>query len=194
MNIFLTDKDPQKAAEYLDDKRVVKMVLETAQILCTAHHFLLGEYPDIFTQQWPYKPTHVNHPVVLWVRRSEQNLLWTYYYMMAISGEYERRFRKRRSHKSWEVVRDRIISCEVWRGRESIDFNPRPMTFQNSAKNSLLGIDYSHMEDVEEAYRLYLKDRWRTDKRTPTWYGEEMPFRYMKHIPKKKAQKRSLIL
>lgn len=44
MNIFVVDEDPAICAEYLDDKRVVKMVLETAQMLSTA----LGDAGDIF--------------------------------------------------------------------------------------------------------------------------------------------------
>ena len=37
MNIFYLDKDPVKAAQYSCDKHVVKMILESAQMLCTAH-------------------------------------------------------------------------------------------------------------------------------------------------------------
>jgi hypothetical protein len=43
MNIFYLDKDPIKAAEYSCDKHVVKMILESAQMLCTAHRVLDGE-------------------------------------------------------------------------------------------------------------------------------------------------------
>ena len=43
MNIFYLDKDPVKAAEYSCDKHVVKMILESAQMLCTAHRVQDGE-------------------------------------------------------------------------------------------------------------------------------------------------------
>lgn len=52
MNIFYLSNDPNKAATYMYNKHVVKMILETAQLLCTAHHEL-GSNIEI-----PYKPTH----------------------------------------------------------------------------------------------------------------------------------------
>ena len=64
MNIFYLDKDPRKAAEFQYNKHVVKMILETAQILCTAHHCIMGEDADV-----PYKSTHKNHPSTVWARR-----------------------------------------------------------------------------------------------------------------------------
>ncbi len=36
MNIFVSDENPEKAAKNLDDKRVIKMILESTQLLCTA--------------------------------------------------------------------------------------------------------------------------------------------------------------
>ena len=47
MNIFYLDKDPVKAAEMSCDKHVVKMILESAQMLCTAKRVLDGiEWTD----------------------------------------------------------------------------------------------------------------------------------------------------
>ena len=56
MNIFYLDKDPYKAASHFYDKHKVKMILESAQILCTAHH-VYGNSDDV-----PYKQAHLNHP------------------------------------------------------------------------------------------------------------------------------------
>jgi hypothetical protein len=42
MNIFALDRDPYLAAKYIDDKRCVKMILESFQLLATAHRFLDG--------------------------------------------------------------------------------------------------------------------------------------------------------
>ena len=58
MNIFILDKDPKTAAEYHCDKHVLKMILETAQMLCTAHWETGG--------QAPYRATHKNHPCTKW--------------------------------------------------------------------------------------------------------------------------------
>ena len=62
MNIFYLDKDPVKAAQVQYNKHVVKMILESAQMLCTAHH-VYGD-PDSV----PYKQAHLNHPSTIWTR------------------------------------------------------------------------------------------------------------------------------
>jgi hypothetical protein len=90
MNIFYLDKDPVKAAKHLYNKHVVKMVLESAQLLCTAHLLLDGEDADV-----PYKATHKNHPSAIWARESAANYAWLYDHMMAIGEEYTRRYGKK---------------------------------------------------------------------------------------------------
>ena len=67
MNIFATNSDPALAAKFLDDKRVVKMCLESAQLLCTAVIECGGEAP--------YKSIHKNHPCSIWVRKSRSNYM-----------------------------------------------------------------------------------------------------------------------
>lgn len=94
MNIFFLDADPQKAAEYLDDKRVVKMVTETAQILSSAAH-LLG-------QTGIYRPTHLHHPSVRWTALNRDNWDWLLLYGIHLSNEYTRRYHKR--HKAGDVI------------------------------------------------------------------------------------------
>lgn len=61
MNIFVTDISPIVSAQALDDKRVVKMILESAQLLSSAI-FINSQsiYNDI------YKPTHLKHPCTIW--------------------------------------------------------------------------------------------------------------------------------
>lgn len=58
MNIFRLDNDPISAAIYQCDKHVVKMCLETAQLLSTTHRVLDGEEASPVL----YKATHKNHP------------------------------------------------------------------------------------------------------------------------------------
>lgn len=87
MNIFYLDSDPVKAAELHYNKHVVKMVLEAAQLLCTAHH-VAGD------GNVPYKKTHVNHPSAVWTRSSVANYRWVYNYMLALGSEYTRRYGK----------------------------------------------------------------------------------------------------
>ena len=68
MNIFVTHLDPVKCAQNLDDKRVIKMILESAQMLSTSINVSGGK--------GPYKTTHVNHPCSVWVRSSNANYYW----------------------------------------------------------------------------------------------------------------------
>ena len=66
MNIFYLHKDPKTCAEMHCDKHVVKMVLEYAQLLSTAHRVLDGdEWAD---KAQLYKATHKNHPSAIWAR------------------------------------------------------------------------------------------------------------------------------
>jgi len=88
MNIFYLDKDPTTAAILQYNKHVVKMILESAQMLCTAHHELLYD-PDV-----PYKPAHVNHPSTIWCRKNTRHYFWLYEHMLALGHEYTNRYGK----------------------------------------------------------------------------------------------------
>ena len=68
MNIFVLDHSPKTSAEMMCDKHVVKMILETAQMLCTVAHNN-GHVA-------PYKAAFKNHPCTLWVGKTRQNWDW----------------------------------------------------------------------------------------------------------------------
>lgn len=88
MNIFILDDDITLCAQYHVDKHVVKMPLELAQLLCTAHH----EYGTATDDM--YKSTHVNHPCAKWVRESVANYQYTYQLFVALLDEYTHRYGK----------------------------------------------------------------------------------------------------
>lgn len=92
MNIFVLDTDPNLAAKYHCDKHVVKMVLETAQLLCSA-------YPE---GEAPYKRTHYNHPCAKWARETSGNYFWLAALGHSLSREYTHRYGK--YHKSSRVI------------------------------------------------------------------------------------------
>lgn len=140
MNIFATSSCPRECAQALDSRRLVKMVTETAQILCSA------------TGSGPYRPTHVNHPVVRWCAREWENRLWTYQHFLALNVEYSERFR--RVHASFKPI-TKYFSAPL--GGE---LDLRDMEFQNSARNSALDLDFTGFTDVHTAYRAYLLARW----------------------------------
>lgn len=89
MNIFVLDKDPQVAAIYHCDKHVVKMILETAQLLSTTHRLT-----EVSPDQSLYRVTHKNHPSAIWVREGVQNYLWAYRLFCHLCDEYTHRYGK----------------------------------------------------------------------------------------------------
>ena len=91
MNIFYLDKCPDKAARLQYNKHVVKMILESAQMLCTAHH-CYGDKDQV--ENVPYKQAHLNHPSTVWTRRSKSTYMWLYNHMMALGDEYTKRYGK----------------------------------------------------------------------------------------------------
>lgn len=86
MNIFVIDEDPYKAAMHMHDKHVVKMVLESAQLICTTRRLLGDDNPML------YKITHINHPCTIWARESVQNYLWLCRHFKALCEEYTYRY------------------------------------------------------------------------------------------------------
>ena len=88
MNIFVLHTTAQMAAKMHSDKHVVKMVLETAQILATAHH--IHGNGDAVT----YKPTHKDHPCVQWAAASKMNYRWLVLLGQALAREYKLRYGK----------------------------------------------------------------------------------------------------
>jgi len=93
MNIFYLDKCPYKAAELQYNKHVVKMILESAQMLCTAHHHYAEKY-EINAEYIPYKKAHYNHPSTIWCRQNKNHYRWLYNHMIGLGDEYTARYNK----------------------------------------------------------------------------------------------------
>ena len=112
MNIFYVDKNPIVAAQMMVNSHVVKMILESAQLLSTAHRLLDGTmYIEVSPKgrkikRWRlddsrndvlYHATHVNHPSAVWVRESAFNYSWLYNHFIGLLDEYTYRYGK--THK-----------------------------------------------------------------------------------------------
>jgi hypothetical protein len=92
MNIFYVDKNPINAAVSLCDKHVVKMLLESAQMLCTA---MREKVPaDRLLPPVIYQSAHINHPCTRWVCESFGNFEWLLTHACALEKEYQLRFHK----------------------------------------------------------------------------------------------------
>ena len=100
MNIFVLDEDPIVSANDYNSKHQVKMVLELAQQLSTAHH-LCGSNTDLSKL---YKATHVHHPCVKWVCETTENYKWAYEHFVELCNAFERDFGK--THKTSRLIED----------------------------------------------------------------------------------------
>ena len=101
MNIFYLDVSPITAVEYMSNKHIVKMIIESAQLLSTAHHILDGKTEIEGVEL--YKPTHKNHPSAVWVRESEWHYDWLYRHFVELCHEYTARYGK--IHKTEEKLK-----------------------------------------------------------------------------------------
>ncbi len=96
MNIFFLSALPRRAAQAHCDRHVVKMILESTQLLWTAHHATRTPIPA--TAPPPYKPLNPNHPCGRWVRASVINYLWLCALAACLVAEYHYRYPHGRAH------------------------------------------------------------------------------------------------
>lgn len=152
MNIFILDTDIKKCAQAHVDKHVVKMILESAQMLCAAK-LLNGE-------EAPYKLTHKNHPCTKWVRESRANWLWLKHLMHALNEEYKYRFEHEKDHLSWTKLKD-LEPPNI----EDIGLTKFAQAMPEECK----------AEDAVEAYRSYYREHknhiasWKK-RNKPEWF------------------------
>lgn len=106
MNIFFLDENPVFAAQAMTNKHVVKMILESAQMMCSAHREI-----DKRDDEFLYKSTHKNHPSTKWVMESKQNYEWLYKHFIALNTEYTNRFKK--VHKTFTVLGDFLANSPI---------------------------------------------------------------------------------
>jgi len=138
MNIFAVDHNPQLAAESLADTHVVKMVLESGQILSTVHHRYGTHTPEM------YKPTHPKHPSVLWAGEADDNYYWLWVHFKHLAREYE--YRYGRVHKTWEKLGKVLATL------------PSPIPALDRTPFALAMPDkYKLLDDPVECYRAYYK-------------------------------------
>jgi hypothetical protein len=140
MNIFVTHECPIKSARFLDNKRVIKMILDSAQLLSSAINISGGNAP--------YKSTHVNHPCSIWTRTSKSNYIWLLNHFDALCKEYTRRYQK--IHKSNHYYQFFLQSANLI---NDIGLTPFPNC-----------TTFKHITNVHQAYITYLDEKFRTDK------------------------------
>ena len=139
MNIFYLDKNPVKCAEMHLDKHVVKMILEYAQLLSTAHRIIDGRLTvglsesgrkrkqyvlDDERNEVLYSATHINHPSAVWARQTSCNYEWLYQLFCATCDEYTHRYGK--VHLTDTKLRNALKKHPKGIGRSKIWVAPTP--------------------------------------------------------------------
>jgi hypothetical protein len=154
VNIFILDEDPETCARYHCDKHVVKMILESAQMLSTISRLNGGG-------EVGYKPTHKNHPCTKWVGQSLTNWFWLQKLTEYLNQEYIHRYNKEENHKSYDVAKKLIVP-----NLPVLGLTPFAQAMPDQYKNA----------DTVTAYRTYyLQEKtkllqWK-NRLTPEWAG-----------------------
>lgn len=159
MNIFYLDHDYYKCAQYHVDRHVVKMILEYAQLLSTAHRVLDGEetievqnnrkikrykLSNSDLDSVLYKATHRNHPSAVWVRESIMNYAWLYNLLRVLCEEYTYRYGKK------HLVEIKLIDI-----LNQIPDNMKKLEF--TEPTPAMPVEYIIPGDSLKSYRNYYK-------------------------------------
>jgi len=147
MNIFYLHSDPKVAASYFYDKHKVKMILECAQMLCTAHIALGNE--DV-----PYKKSHLNHPSSVWVRANNENYQWLYNHMLALGEEYTKRYK--RTHLTITKCKDILAVAPLNIPTGSFNEPPQCMPDEYKVDNDSVSAYWNYYE--QDKYKIANKN------------------------------------
>jgi hypothetical protein len=156
VNIFVLDENPRLCAQQHIDKHVVKMPLETAQMLCTAILVRGGEAV--------YKMAHKNHPCSIWARENRNNFLWLVELGWELCLEYQ--FRYGKVHKCLSVINDCLMKFQYMPDGGPTDFV------------QAMPEEYKRMDPVA-AYRAYYVGAkvgfasWK-NRKPPEWFCENI--------------------
>ena len=182
MNIFYVDKNPETAAKMMCDKHIIKMILESAQMLCTAKRVLDGtEYVDRTKNgrkitRWRlenpneeatiYKAGWLGHPSTIWVMKSAYNYIWLYKHMMALNEEYKLRYNKDVDHVSIQKLGELLKQPPKNANLKAIATDATPaMPDECKIPGDVVG-------SYRKYYILYKNyfAKWSAPRSAPDWY------------------------
>jgi hypothetical protein len=164
MNIFALDLNPKQAAQFHLDKHVVKMPLETSQMLCTTI--------SLQGLDSPYKACFINHPCTIWVRESKQNFIWLCLLGIHLCDEYQVRYSK--EHKCKAVIK----YCLKTLPKLSFDSDSLKPFALAMPEQCIITDFQDEFQNRVESYRNYYKMEksriatWKTNK--PKWYENHL--------------------
>ena len=182
MNVFVLSTDPVEAARMHCDKHVPKMIVESAQMISTAHRMLDGhtikkpsksgkriinywEHPDPIDEELLYKAVHHNHPCTVWTRESLHNYNWHYELFAELCNEFTKRFKK--THLTESLLLERLKKAPV--NIPHAGFTPFRLAMSN--------LPECITEDPVESYRnyyiakqSYMPCDWEKGTPMPDWF------------------------
>ena len=148
MNIFHLHKDPKKCAEYHCDKHVVKMILETAQMLSTAYRKKFNDGEELYKTAFP------KHPMTIWVGASGDNFFWTIKLLDQLLYQYTLRYKK--VHSTIKISNLFHGRYKLWHGWKT-EFTPPPQCMPD---------EYKHKDYITAYKQYYIGEKKRFAKYT----------------------------
>lgn len=189
MNIFYLDSDPKQCAIEHADKHVVKMILEYAQLLSTAHRVIDGtltigvsdsgrkktsyRLPDE-RDNILYSATHINHPSAIWVRQSDKNYDWLFNLFQELMTEYTYRYGKVHACSRLEIA-----LCNLPKGIPQKPFTEPTPAMPDDVK--VIG------SSIKSYQNYYIKNKghlakWK-NRPTPIWYNDNTARTHQSETP-----------
>jgi hypothetical protein len=174
MNIFVNDQCPVLSAVALPDKHIVKMPLETCQmvsVIFSKWYYDWGTIPK--KDGTPYnteKGAFRNHPCTQWAAKSHENLAWLIRHGFALCDEYRYRYEKDHACMEGLEVAENIFATKS--GKE-ISIYKNVVKFTRAMPDEYK-LDTSI--DTFTAYKMYISSKpWvasnylRMPQRKPYW-------------------------
>ena len=148
MNIFFLDETPEFSAEYLCDKHIPKMFLESAQMLSTAIQRHTGELDYL------YKSAYPKHPMTIWVGDSGGNFNWSMRLLDQLLYQYTMRYNK--VHKTIRIYESLLGKHTRWQCWKT-EFTPPPQCMPD---------EYKHKDYITAYKQYYIGEKKRFAKYT----------------------------
>lgn len=182
MNVFYLDHNTAFAAKALVDKHIVKMPLETVQLLSTAHRILDGQEITIThngrnkkryvlscekRNEMLYQASHINHPSAVWCRQNRSNYRWLAHYLIDMCFEYHARY-----GRHFKFFENGLVD-------ELLNFPENLPEGEFTQPPPAMPEHYKVQGDAIESYRRYYAgDKWRFAKwkhnTIPSWLFTSM--------------------
>jgi hypothetical protein len=176
MNVFYLDDDPVTAAAWLCDQHVSKMILESAQMMCTAIRMHMG-LEDTPREELPeelkflYKKAHPKHGSTIWVGECFRNFQWLFSHVVQMHSQHKHRFGTR--HKSFRVAREAWFFLVNKRAEHKFILPERNNKI--TPPYMAFGPELEHLKDPSDPVGSYRKFYVADKAKFATWTNSEPP-------------------